>query len=361
MADDANTPTDDSTAGTDISQLARKPFQSRRGFLAGSAALGGGAFALSATGAGAAQESDGTASVTFDDQTANGMTVTVQSVTLPEGGFVAIHDQRLTEGKPLESVIGVSSDLDAGMHESVQVTLFDVPGGDFETAMLTEDQPLIAMPHLDSNDNNSYDFVQSGGEADGPYTADGNAVTDKAMITTEGDSVTDVEVLNYALTLEHLEHTFYHQGMEDFSAEEFVNADVACNVCPELRQMIPEHIKVVGEHEHAHVETLTQTIQDIGGDPVEAAEYDFGYSTPSEFLELAMVFENTGVAAYAGAAPSIKEDAYLSAALSIHSVEARHAAMFNVVNGKSPFPTAFDEPKSMETVKDAVAPFIVSN
>jgi hypothetical protein len=182
------------------------------------------------------------------------------------------------------------------------------------------------------------------------------------MITVDGDAVTDLEMLNYALTLEHLEATFYAKGLEDFCDEEFANPDLICGeLCPELRQITSKHVQVVGEYEAAHVDTLTKTIKKLGGDPVGATEYDFGYNTPSEFLELAMTLENTGVPTYAGVTPSIQEDAYLSAALSIHSLEARYAAMFNVINGKSPFPNAFDQPKSMEAVKKAVDPLIVSN
>ncbi len=82
----------------------------------------------------------------------------------------------------LDSVIGVSSYLDAGSHEDVSVSLFNVPGGDFDMSMLKDDQSLIAMPHLDTDGNEEYDFVESGGKMDGPYTKDGKAVIDDAKI-----------------------------------------------------------------------------------------------------------------------------------------------------------------------------------
>jgi rubrerythrin len=175
-----------------------------------------------------------------------------------------------------------------------------------------------------------------------------------------GDSMSDVDILNYALTLEHLEATFYQEGLEEFSADDFMNADLGCGVCDEVKAKIPEQVEVVGQHEAAHVDQLTKVIKKLGGTPVEAAEYDFGYKTPSEFLGVAMALENTGVAAYAGAAPSIQNSDLLSAALSIHSVEARHAAIFNGVNMESPYPNAFDEAKSMDEVKKIAGQFIVS-
>ncbi|SFL11514.1 Tat (twin-arginine translocation) pathway signal sequence [Halogranum rubrum] len=155
---------------------------SRRRFLTVAAATGA---AATLGGTAVAQQSSDTATVTFDDQTTGGKTVTVQSTTLPEGGYVAIHDARLQEGKALESVVGVSAYLDAGTHENVEVTLFDVEGAEFEMGMLDEDQPLIAMPHRETNGNETYEFVASGGEDDGPYTADGGAVVDDAAVTVE--------------------------------------------------------------------------------------------------------------------------------------------------------------------------------
>jgi rubrerythrin len=126
------------------------------------------------------------ASATFDDQTSDGSSVTVASAALPEGGFVAIHDSSLLEGEVLGSVIGVSEAYDAGTVMDIEVPLYSgVPGQNFDQSGLEEDQTLIAMPHLDTNDNGTYDFITSEGDADGPYTADGEAVVDDAEITVE--------------------------------------------------------------------------------------------------------------------------------------------------------------------------------
>lgn len=175
------------------------------------------------------------------------------------------------------------------------------------------------------------------------------------------DETSDIDILNYALTLEHLEATFYQEGLEEFDPEEFRDADLGCDVPDATREQIPMWVETVGEHEAAHVEQITKVIEKLGGDPVEAAEYDFGYESPAEFLGVAKALENTGVAAYAGAAPSIDNDKLLAAAVSIHSVEARHAASFNYVNDTSPYPNAFDEAKSMEKVKEIASQFIVKS
>jgi hypothetical protein len=153
---------------------------SRRRFLSAAAIS-----ALAGTGAvsAGAFQSSSSAAVTFKDQGIDEQSVTIQSVTMPKGGFVAIHDSRLRDGKALESVIGVSKKLGAGTHENVTVTLFDVPGGEYENQMLDTDQTLIAMPHRDTNGNSTYDFLTSGGKTDGPYTKNKNAVVDAAKIT----------------------------------------------------------------------------------------------------------------------------------------------------------------------------------
>jgi hypothetical protein len=85
------------------------------------------------------------------------------------------------------------------------------------------------------------------------------------------DETTDVDILNYALTLEHLEATFYAKGLEDFSDDDFTNADLGCGISDAMRMKIPEQVKAVGEHEAAHVDQLTKVIEQLGGDPVEAA------------------------------------------------------------------------------------------
>jgi hypothetical protein len=124
------------------------------------------------------------ATVTFNNQTSDGTTVTVESVTLSEGGFVAIHNASLQEGNTLGSVVGVSEPLSAGTHENVEVTLFDVPGQNFsEGMMLEENQTLIAMPHFDTNSNGVYDFITSNASEDGPYTANGSAVVDPGSVS----------------------------------------------------------------------------------------------------------------------------------------------------------------------------------
>ncbi len=164
---------------------------------------------------------------------------------------------------------------------------------------------------------------------------------------------TPVEVLNYALTLEHLEYSFYRDGLDQFTADDFAAAGYAPNVY--------DYFGMIRDHEKEHVDTLKSVINDLGGKPEKEAKYDFGYADLAGFINTAKALENTGVSAYTGAAQYlIDEDDLLTAALTIHGVEARHAAYLNGLTGDSPFPEAFDPPLTPDEVLAIAGPFIVS-
>lgn len=173
---------------------------------------------------------------------------------------------------------------------------------------------------------------------------------------------TDVDVLNYALTLEHLEDAFYRDAT--LSRETVTSSDALQGFNEEFRDQVYDNIVVIGEHESTHVDVLIQVIETLGGEPVQAAEYDFGVprdadTGPEEYLATAQALENTGVMAYAGALNLIESPDLQTAAATIATVEARHAAYLNLLNGGMPFPDAFDEAKSMEEVLEIAGQFIV--
>ena len=88
---------------------------------------------------------------------------------------------------------------------------------------------------------------------------------------------------------------------------------------------------------------------------------EFPLKDAQSVLELAATVENLGAAAYLGAAPLIESEEILAAALSIHTVEARHASALNLLLGMPITPDgAFAKPASPEEVLPEVMPFIVS-
>ena len=163
--------------------------------------------------------------------------------------------------------------------------------------------------------------------------------------------VSDLDVLNYALTLEHLEYSFYRDGIGLFSFGEDSRG-----------QSIDTNFAAIRDHEGEHVATLTTVITDLGGKPVAEATYDFGdaYGDAAAFMATAAALENTGVSAYDGAAQFLTNPDLLTAAGTIVAVEARHASYLNLLTGVLPFPAAFETPLTMDEVLAIAGPFIVS-
>ena len=135
-----------------------------------------------------------------------------------------------------------------------------------------------------------------------------------------------MDVLNYALTLEYFEAEFYAQAL------------LASGLLPSGQ--VNMSIQTISKHETAHVNFLKTAIASAGGTPVDKPAFDFSGGNGSGegpfkdaftdlglFLAVAQTFEDTGVRAYKGRAAELKGSGnVLTAALQIHSVEARHAA-----------------------------------
>ena len=159
----------------------------------------------------------------------------------------------------------------------------------------------------------------------------------------------DVDILNYALTLEYLEAAFYAEAVSKGA----------------LKGDVEQFARVVAQHEAAHVQALQKT---LGDRATKKPSFDFKDTTSDEamFIKTAITLEDTGVAAYEGQVTRIKTPAVLMAAGSILPVEARHAAWIRDIQGggksPTPAPAAFNPAKSMSEVLDAVkaAGFITS-
>ena len=150
-----------------------------------------------------------------------------------------------------------------------------------------------------------------------------------ALGSTTRASAGDVDILNFALTLEFLEAAFYAEAVSK----------------GKLSGEAVKFAKAVARDEDAHVKFLKGA---LGSKAVKTPKFDFKGSTGAQatFLKTAMALEDTGVAAYAGAAPMIANKKTLAAALSVHSVEARHAAWVRDILGRGsnpiPAPAPFD-------------------
>ncbi len=156
-------------------------------------------------------------------------------------------------------------------------------------------------------------------------------------------SSTDVDILNFALTLEYLETNFYQVKGK------------AVGLSGAARRLATEF----GAEEAEHVAALTKAVTAAGGTPAKMPRFVFPVTNQAGFLKLAYVLENTGVGAYNGAGPSLVNKAYLAAAGSIVQVEARHAAAIAGLTGGAITPDgAFDKPLTKQQVLAKAGPLI---
>jgi rubrerythrin len=186
-------------------------------------------------------------------------------------------------------------------------------------------------------------LVACGGDSGSTTTAASGGATEPVIEEKFGKG--DVGILNYALTLEYLETAFYADVIKSGL---FKGSDLAT-------------IKKFGEEEGEHVAALTAFVKKLGGKPAPKPKTEFPLKSAKSVLELAGTVENLGAAAYLGQAANIKGAETLAAALSIHSVEGRHAAALNTLLGESITPDgAFAVPAGASEVLKSVEPFIVS-
>ena len=190
-------------------------------------------------------------------------------------------------------------------------------------------------------------FIAACGSSSSSTTASSAATTSAATstssaTTSEAAATGDLAIVNYALTLEYLEDQFYDKVV---ASGLFSGTTLAT-------------LKLFGSEEHEHVLAL-ETVANKLGTPAKKPVGKFPLTSAAAVTKLAATVENLGAAAYLGQAPNIQSKEILAAALSIHTIEARHAATFNTLLKLSPTPNgAFGSPASMSTVLAAVKPFI---
>jgi len=157
----------------------------------------------------------------------------------------------------------------------------------------------------------------------------------------------DIGILNYALTLEYLEAAFYNGATAANNKKAFIK-DAGTKA----------FLKVTTRDENAHVRALKKV---LGKKAVAKPKFNFKGTNQSrkKFVDTAFALENEGVHAYAGQAFNIKEAKVLGAALSIITVEARHASVIGLIkNGtpagispNGPFDTPFTAQRVLKDVK----------
>ena len=155
----------------------------------------------------------------------------------------------------------------------------------------------------------------------------------------------DVDILNYALTLEYLESDFYAQGLQ----------------AGLLKGRELELVTPIADHEKQHVDAVTSTLKSLGATPVTKPKINYPagtFGSRDSFLKTASMFEELGVKAYHGQVPLIKNADILAAGASIAGVESRHAAVIAALIGQQPFPAPVEAHLPMSDVLAAVKPLL---
>lgn len=158
------------------------------------------------------------------------------------------------------------------------------------------------------------------------------------------DFANDLDILNYALTLEHFESAMYK----------------AITVSGKLTGVEQQYATSFGGHEAAHVTALTDTITKLNGTPVKAqASYNFpAFDTQDNIVKFLVTVEDLGASAYLGAAGEIMNPDVLTAAVAIHNIEGEHASIWRRAAKLTPVEGAFATPNKRADVLAAVTPFL---
>ncbi|KAJ3866098.1 ferritin-like domain-containing protein [Lentinula novae-zelandiae] len=166
-------------------------------------------------------------------------------------------------------------------------------------------------------------------------------------------SEAEIQILNCALHIEHLEDALYTEGLSRFSVQDFVNNGLEPWMYGRLQEIL--------EHEEAHVEFLKSVVSEAGGKPVERCVYNFSYSDPRSFVELASKLETIGTAAYHGASAMLTDERYISASGAMFAIEARHSGWIDSsVRKVSAWSGAFGVPLNCGQVLTLILPYIES-
>jgi len=160
----------------------------------------------------------------------------------------------------------------------------------------------------------------------------------------------DVDILNFALTLEHIENAFYTEGLSRFTQKDFVDAGF-----PEWSY---GRFKQIAAHEAAHVQLLEATLGDKATKP---CTYKFPYDDLKSFVEISHVLETVGDSAYIGASKFFENKDYLLAAATVLSTEARHSAWVDSsIRKGSAWSSPFDTPLGLSQAFTIASGFITS-
>ncbi|KIW69678.1 hypothetical protein PV04_05540 [Phialophora macrospora] len=165
-------------------------------------------------------------------------------------------------------------------------------------------------------------------------------------------SEVDITILQFALTLEHLENTFYKEAFATFQLQDFLNLG--------FDEEFFLNLQFIAADESAHVDFLIAAIQSAGVAPVQPCQYNFPVTDVASFVTVSAILESIGTSAYLGAAPFISSREILTVAASIMATEGLHTSLQRSSLGGIGAPNPFQTPLDANSVFTLASQFIVS-
>jgi hypothetical protein len=153
-------------------------------------------------------------------------------------------------------------------------------------------------------------------------------------------AISDVDILNFGLRFERLQATFYTQADE-------------IGTIGRMARRKQTWAETLGAHERAHVKIIASVLGPKAG---PKPSFDFGNATETDagFTRTAVAMEDLTVALLTGVTPRMHDRRLTAALFGLLTVEARHAAWARHIVGANPAPTAFDEPRTLDSVTGAI-------
>ena len=163
-------------------------------------------------------------------------------------------------------------------------------------------------------------------------------------VAQSGAGPSDADILNFALNLEYLEAEFYTLATAGMTIDQLgigitgsgtagaTTGGSMVNFGATTSQIQSSKIaNQIAADERAHVALIRGALTAAGATPIAKPALNLnalgiGFAGLTDFLQLARVFEDIGVTAYAGAAPLISSKAILGAAARIAQAEAFHSS-----------------------------------
>ena len=161
------------------------------------------------------------------------------------------------------------------------------------------------------------------------------AVTDAEAATTKNDTA----ILQFDLVMEYLQAGLYTEAER----------------LGKLKRSTLAWARVVGAHERAHIRAIKQLLGRRKIVPSPGFNYGKVTSDDQAFTKTAVAFEDLTAALLKWQAVRLDSRAIVAAAVTLHSVETRHAAWIRHLVGLNPVTTAFDKPASQQKMAELIA------